>query len=338
MQQIANQLILIFLSVVVIYLLYALAPMLSPFLLGALFAYLANPLVKRLEKWHVNHLFSVTIVFTFFFGLLFLIIFLLFPIIQDQILQFINILPDIVKFVQKNILLRFSDIINVETIKQNFTSTLSKAGWFISAVLSTVLHSGYTFVTWLINIILIPVVTFYLLRDWDKLLQGIKHLLPQSTRSTVVKLAKECDEVLSAFFRGQLLVMLSLSIIYGVGLTLTGLSMGLLIGIIGGLLSLVPYLGTIFILIVAPVTAFIQFGYSSVLFWVFVVIGIGQLLDTVLLTPYLVGDRIGLHPVAVIFAILAGGTLFGFFGVLVALPVAAVALVLIRYMHHCYVK
>jgi predicted PurR-regulated permease PerM len=146
----------------------------------------------------------------------------------------------------------------------------------------------------------------------------------------------ECDEVLSAFFRGQLLVMLSVFIIYGFGLTLVGLKVGFIIGLIGGLFSIVPYLGSIFVVTSSTLYALVQFGTLSSLLGVWSVYLIGQTLESWVLTPYFVGHRIGLHPVVIIFAIMAGGALFGFFGILVALPAAALIKVLLRFFKQQY--
>ncbi|MFT5520940.1 MAG: hypothetical protein ACI9IA_001540 [Enterobacterales bacterium] len=152
----------------------------------------------------------------------------------------------------------------------------------------------------------------------------------------VTQLASEMDDVLGAFLRGQLLVMLALGIIYSVGLWMIGLNVALIIGMIAGLASIVPYLGFIVGIAAAIIAAVVQFGDFSVLLYVVIVFGVGQMLESMLLTPLLVGDKIGLHPVAVIFAIMAGGQLFGFVGILVALPVAAVIMVLLRYMTQQY--
>jgi predicted PurR-regulated permease PerM len=187
-----------------------------------------------------------------------------------------------------------------------------------------------------VNIILTPIVFFYLLRDWDKVCNLIKGLLPASIRPTALKLAKQCDAVLGEFFRGQLLIMVSLMFIYGIGLTIVGLDVGLMIGIIGGLLSIVPYLGSTFVAVTSATAALIQFGNWHALIGVLIVFLVGQTLEGYVLTPYLVGQRIGLHPVVVIFAILAFGSLFGFFGVLLALPVSAIIKVLLHHFRKSY--
>ena len=186
------------------------------------------------------------------------------------------------------------------------------------------------------NIALIPVVAFYLLRDWDLLVERIHNMIPRQFVTTTVNLTKECDEVLSAFLRGQLLIMLLLGCIYALGLALIGLDLALIIGLLAGLASLVPYLGFIVGILAASIAAILQFQEFMPLVYVALVFGVGQLLEGSLLTPLLVGDRIGLHPVAVIFAVLAGGQLFGFVGVLLALPIAAVVMVFVRHLYGQY--
>jgi predicted PurR-regulated permease PerM len=186
------------------------------------------------------------------------------------------------------------------------------------------------------NLLVAVVVTFYLMRDWDRLMERLRALLPRRSEAIIVRLAGQSDEVLGAFLRGQLLVMLALGLIYSLGLSIIGLDFALLIGLVAGLISFVPYLGTIVGVLTALIAALIQFQEPIYLLYVGLVFGVGQVLEGMVLTPWLVGDRIGLHPVAVIFAVLAGGQLFGFVGVLLALPVAAVAAVLLRYARERY--
>lgn len=257
---------------------------------------------------------------------------MLYPLIQTQVLSLIELLPKLITWAQQTALPWITEFVNLNTLKTTLPATIAKTDW----IFSTVIKSGYTLIEWIVNIILIPVVTFYFLRDWDKIIGHVKNLLPKSVRPTIGKLAHESDEVLSGFFRGQLLVMLGLAIIYGVGLTLIGLKVGLVIGLIGGLLSIVPYLGSLFVVVTASAVSLVEIGTFESLLWAWVVFLIGQAIEGYLLTPYLVGERIGLHPVAVIFSVMAGGALFGFFGVLVALPVASVAMVLLRFINDRY--
>jgi predicted PurR-regulated permease PerM len=216
----------------------------------------------------------------------------------------------------------------VEQIKEHIGS--------IGSVLGTLSRSGLGVVAWLTNVVLIPVVWFYLLRDWDRMVAWIDRMLPRSVEPTVAHLAHESNVVLGAFVRGQLLVMLALAIYYGVALTLVGITVGPLIGMVAGLLSFVPYLGFITGFAAAIIASLVQHGDWPHLLMVVGVFVIGQLLEGYVLVPRLVGEKIGLHPVAVIFAVLAGGYLFGFLGVLLALPAASVILVLLRYLAQRY--
>jgi predicted PurR-regulated permease PerM len=206
----------------------------------------------------------------------------------------------------------------------------------IGSVIGKLSRSGVGVLMWMTNLVLIPVVAFYLLRDWDRLVAWIDAMLPRSIEPTVAHLARESDKVLGAFVRGQLLVMLALGIFYGAGLAVVGLSVGPLIGMVAGLLSFVPYLGFIVGFGAAVIAVLVQYGDWAHLLLVCGVFVIGQLLEGYVLVPKLVGDKIGLHPVAVIFAVLAGGYLFGFLGVLLALPAASVILVLLRYLTERY--
>jgi predicted PurR-regulated permease PerM len=188
------------------------------------------------------------------------------------------------------------------------------------------------------SLFLIPILTFYLLRDWDAVMAHLGALLPDSQRDTIVELAHETDEVLGAFLRGQLLVMFALAVIYSLGLTAVGLKFALAIGVVSGLVSFVPYLGFVFGVALASLTVALEPNPLWPLVGVVATFTIAQMLEGTILTPKLVGDRIGLHPVIVIFAIAAGGQLFGFFGILLALPAAAVLSVLVRFAYHRYLK
>jgi predicted PurR-regulated permease PerM len=223
-------------------------------------------------------------------------------------------------------------------LKEIFITHYAQAGGLVSYLVSSIASSSFALVAWVANMVLIPVVTFYLLRDWDILMANIDALIPRKTQPVIRKLAKESDEVLSAFLRGQFVVMLVLGGVYSTGLWFIDLKLALLIGMLAGLVSFVPYLGFIVGIVVASVAMLLQTHDAMDLIPVLVVFSIGQMLEGMLLTPVLVGDKIGLHPVAVIFAVLAGGQLFGFVGILLALPVAAVLVVLLRHLRKEYVS
>lgn len=323
-------------------LVYLLSPILTPFLAAALIAYLVDPLVNRMTNQRVPRLLSVIIVFVASFTVIVGLMLLLVLVVQNQIVALMDVLPKILTWLQITIFpwlmnsIGAEDALNAETIKTTVVENLGKAGGFINGFFKTILQSSVTVIEWVTNLFLIPVVTFYLLRDWKIVLQGARNLLPRAIEPTVVKLAKECDSVLGAFFRGQLLVMFFLGVIYSIGLSVIGLQIGLIIGFISGLVSIVPYLGFIVGIIAASIAAYVQFGTFTAILLVWLVYAIGQVLESTVLTPTLVGDRIGIHPVAVIFAILAGGSLFGFFGVLLALPAAAVLMVWLRFLNKRY--
>jgi predicted PurR-regulated permease PerM len=226
-------------------------------------------------------------------------------------------------------------------IDANYLLTLlqehwQEAGGIAAIVLGRLSDSGLALVALLANIALVPVLTFYFLRDWDVMVGQVRNLLPRPMLPVATRLARESDEVLGSFLRGQFSVMVSLGTIYAVGLWAVGLDLGLLIGFVAGLISFVPYLGAFFGISAAILATLVQHGDAMHLLLVLAVFSVGQTLESFVLVPWLVGDRIGLHPVAVIFAIMAGGTLFGFLGVLLALPVAAVSMVMLRYAHEHY--
>lgn len=329
-------------------LIYLLAPVLTPFVIGALLAYLGDPLVTRLERvsigrWRLGRTGGVVVVFLTMTLLLVLVVLLLIPMLERQVGRLINQIPAFIVWLQDVAMPWVTDRLGIETpslegsewssmLKDNWQS----AGGVAASVLAGVSKSGMAVVSWLINLVLIPVVAFYLMRDWHVLIARVRELIPLDAEPTVSRLARESDQVLGAFLRGQLLVMLSLAAIYSIGLSLLGVNLALLIGITAGIISFVPYLGAIVGFAMGVIASLFQFGELWHLVAVLAVFGAGQVIESVFLQPVLLGDRIGLHPVAVIFAVLVGGQLFGFLGVLLALPVAAVLMVVLRYLIRRY--
>ncbi len=323
---------------------YLLHPTLSPFLVGILLAYLADPLVDRLEKWKLSRTWGVVVVFALFTLLLVLALLVLIPMLAKQLVSLYQMAPQMLDWLQHSALPWVQTRLGLaegfwkfDQIKAAISSHMGQTTDMVGVILSQATASGLAFMAWLANFVLIPVVAFYLLRDWDLMMAKIRGLLPRQREGQIVRLAGECHEVLGAFVRGQLLVMLALGVIYATGLMLVGLQLGLLIGVVAGLAAIVPYMGFVIGIGSAIIAGLFQFGLDPFhMIAIVAVFMIGQALEGMVLTPLLVGDRIGLHPVAVIFAILAGGELFGFTGVLLALPVAAVIMVLVRHMHDLY--
>src|SRR6185437_3046666 len=264
-------------------------------------------------------------------------------LVQRQIARFIAALPGYVAWLTHTAVPWLEHKLDIpasefdaSTLIARVREHLGTVGGIAAAVLGYATRSGLALIGVGVAVVLVPVVTFYLLRDWDKLVAHIDALLPREAQPTVRQLARETDSVLGAFVRGQLLVMLGLAIYYAVTLKLVGLDVGPLIGMIAGLVSFVPYLGFIIGIVASVIAALVQFHDAFHLVLVLAVFGVGNLLESYILVPKLVGDRIGLHPVAVIFAVLAFGELFGFIGVLLALPMASIAMVLLRFLRERY--
>ncbi|MBT8138614.1 MAG: AI-2E family transporter [Gammaproteobacteria bacterium] len=326
-------------------LVYWLRIVIAPFAFAALMAYLGDPIADKLENYGLSRTLSVSLVFILMTLVMIAFILLLVPMIAAQIDLFRQEFPGYIAWFRDTLLPSIHALAGVDEnsalvgkFKLALNQNWEKASDLLVTLLAKVTQSGIAIVAWLGSVALIPVVTFYLMRDWDKLIEHIRDLLPRRSVDTVSRLASECDEVLGAFLRGQLLIMICLGIIYTVGLFAIGLDLALLVGMLAGTASIVPYLGAAIGIIAASIAAIVQFQDWIYLLAVAAVFSFGQLVESLFLTPVLVGDKIGLHPVAVIFAVLAGGQLFGFLGVLLALPVAAVTMVLLRHGHHSYTQ
>jgi len=346
----SRQWFLLALAAAFFWLVYRLAPVITPFAISAALAYLGDPVVDRLEKigigkWHISRTLAVSIVFVLMTGGIFLLFLIVFPLLQKQVEHLVQSVPGALEWFAGTVLpwlqakLGLTGLsLDTETITHALKAYWKELSSATLSVLGTVSRSGQAVLGWLMNLILIPVVTFYLLRDWDLLVDGIRKLLPRRTESTVIRLSGEINAVLAAFVRGQLMVMFALGVIYTAGLWLLGLDLAFIIGMGAGLLTIVPYLGTVVGLVAAVLAAAFQFQDLFHTVMVLLVFAVGQTLEGMVLTPKLLGDRIGLHPVAVIFAILAGGQLFGFLGILLALPVTAALNVLVRHLRDEYTK
>ena len=330
------------------WLLYLLAPVITPFATAAALAYFGDPLVDGLEKvsirkWQLGRTLSVVLVFLLMILIFTIFLLVIIPLLVDQFRQLAVRFPVYLDWVSTTaipwvaIQLGFDpstfDVAEVTGILKVYWREISGAAF---NVIETLNKGGQAILRLVANLVLIPVVAFYMLRDWDLLIKGIRNILPRSMVENVSNLASEIDAVLGAFMRGQLMVMLALGVIYSLGLWLIGVDMAFLIGMGAGLLSIVPYLGSVVGLVVATGAAIFQFQDMLHPLFVLIVFGGGQMLEGMFLTPRLVGDQIGLHPVVVIFAVLAGGQLFGFLGILLALPAAAALNVVVRHARESY--
>ncbi|NBD95145.1 MAG: AI-2E family transporter [Gammaproteobacteria bacterium] len=327
------------------WLVWLLGPVLTPFFISVLIAYMVNPIVGWLEDRKMRRELAVSLVFAFAFLLIVLVLLIVIPLLVREVADFLGRLPGYIDAFRQNILpwieaqlgielnLQAIDVERARALIQEYFSNIAGAA---GNILSVMTQSGGRFLVWISSMVLVPLVTFYLLRDWRLLMDTLRDILPRNVEPTVVQLTQDCDEALGGFLRGQLMVMVSLGLVYAIGLWIVGLNNAIAIGMIAGLVSFVPYLGAIIGILLAGVTAVIQDFSFLFLLSVAVVFVVGQLIESFILTPKLVGDRIGLHPVLVIFAVMAGGQLFGFAGVLLALPAAAAGTVIVRFAYNNY--
>jgi len=327
----------LFVIAAVALLLYLLGPILTPFVAAAVLAYICNPLVQRLAARKVPRTLAVALVMGGLLLLSGLLLVIMLPLLEKEIGLLARRVPEWIEALRARLLPQLQQWFGIgaewdrEALKNLLLSHWQSAGGIAGKALPWLGSGGGAIVGALVNLLLIPVVMFYLLRDRDALVARLDELIPRHWHAKVREIAGEVDAVLAEFLRGQISVLLLMSLFYVVALWLAGLEFALPIGILAGMLVFVPYLGTILGLSLATLAATMQFPDFSGVLWVWAVFGAGQLLEGMLVTPWLVGDRIGLHPLAVIFALLAFGQVFGFFGLLLALPLSAILLVALRH-------
>jgi len=317
---------------------YLLEPILLPFVLGGLIGYLGDPLVDKLERRGLKRTLGVVVVFLIISALIVAALVFAVPMLLEQLDILVQKIPllyqwvteQAVPWLQQRLSLPSSTLPPVDWSGQ-LADNWQSVGKATAQTIKQITGSGMNVLLGLANLALVPVVAFYLMRDWDVLMNKTLNMFPRAWQDQVAYLVGEADEVVGAFMRGQFLVMCALGVLYGTGLWLVGLQLALLLGVIAGLASIVPYLGFMVGVLASGIAAYAQFQDWTVLLWVGLVFAVGQAIESMLLTPILVGDRIGLHPVAVIFALMAGGQIGGFVGVVIALPVAAVIMVFIRH-------
>lgn len=339
----AQSLFWLLLAAGLVWLLIRLSAILTPFLLAGLLAYMLNPGVaylcgKRWPRWVGAS--AMLALMALIFVLLALI---LIPILQKEIDLATERIPALVEWFNHTLAPKLMHWFgwqiqwDPDAIKQ-----LIANHWHdnredvINQVFATVRGSSSTMLTLFGTLFLVPVVLFYLLLDWNLMLQHFEQLIPRRWHDKAVTMIREIDHLLAQYLHGQLFVMLILALYYAVALKMAGIGIGIPVGLLTGLLIFIPYLGYAFGLTLALLAALLELNGAYGLMAVAVIYGAGQLVESTILTPRLVGERIGLSPVAVIFALLAFGQLFGFFGVLLALPASAALLVGLRHLRNAY--
>ncbi|WP_180175524.1 chloramphenicol efflux transporter CxpE [Acinetobacter sp. YH12025] len=332
----------------IIWVLYLLKPVVVPFIGAFLIAYLFSPLVDKLHNIGLPRWLSISLVFIGIGVAIFLAMWFLVPLVWEQLMYAKNNIPSNIHWVNYTFLPWLSETFNLvpmeidteqmsaaimEYIQTNYSADS------IQAMLLKVAQSGLNFIQIGGTIVLIPIIAFYFLLDWERMLENMRRLIPRKYEKSTLTIVGECHEVLGAFVKGQFLVMFLLGVVYAVGLQLVGIEVGIIIGMIAGLASIIPYLGFAVGIISAIVACLFQFGLDWVhLALVLVVFMVGQAIEGYILQPFLLGDKIGLSPVAVVFAVLAGAQLAGLLGMLIALPVAAIIVVLLRHARENYEK
>ncbi|MDR3424620.1 MAG: AI-2E family transporter [Alphaproteobacteria bacterium] len=313
-------------------------PVLLPFLAGLAIAYFLEPAVTALEKHKVRRWIGALTVLSGFLFLVGTIILLISPMLNHQIGALINALPDYTTKIREhylpwaqNWLARFSPE-DVEKIRNAAAQSTGNAVGWLSQTVKQIVSGGFALVDAVALSILTPVTAFHALRDWGKLTKTVDELIPRRYYETVREQMTEIDLTLSGFIRGQAIVCVILGVIYSTGLSLNGLKYGATVGIVAGVLTIVPYVGTVFGWVTSVILACVQFdGDWLRIGLVVAVFAVGHFFEAYILTPRFVGNRVGLHPVWILFALIAGVKLMGFTGVLIAVPTAAVIGVLVRF-------
>lgn len=329
-------------GIAVLALLYLLSGILTPFLLAGILAYITNPAVDRLARLGLPRAGAVLIVLgalaLLFAGLALII----FPLLFSELGMLTARTPEAIAQINQHVLPWLEQSFGIRlrldpaALQKFAAGNLDLVQTVLQRLYDSAKIGGSALFSVAVNLLLVPVVMFYLLLDWHALVQRVAHLVPRPWQDKLAALTEDIDSVLTQYLRGQLLVMALLAVYYSTALWLADIPSALPVGLVSGLLIFIPYLGFASGFALALLVAALQFiGWTPVIA-VLIVYSIGQLLESFLLTPYLVGERIGLHPLAVIFALLAFGQVFGFFGVLLALPAAAVLAVGLREVRSAY--
>ncbi|MBL8330525.1 MAG: AI-2E family transporter [Rubrivivax sp.] len=325
-------------------LLWVLAPVLTPFLVGAILAYALHPLVERLAARRVPRVLAVMLVEVLAIVAVLALMFLIVPILSKELPLLKAQIPALADKLNQTVSPWLAQhgiqvALDVPSIKAFVVKYLdANLEEWLATLLSSARIGGSFVLAVVGNAVLIPVVLFYLLMDWPQIVQRVQALIPPRLRGATIGFLDDCDAVLGQYLRGQLLVMGVLAVYYSVALAVSGFDLALPVGIFTGLAIFIPYLGFGLGCALALLAGVLQFASLYGLIVVAVVYGIGQVVESLYLTPRLVGERIGLNPLAVIFALLAFGHLLGFVGVLIALPLSAVALVALQRVKAAYLS
>jgi predicted PurR-regulated permease PerM len=330
------------LGLALLWLVVLLGPILTPFLLAGILAYVCNPLVDRLQGLRLPRILAVLVVMLLLVAALVGLVLILTPLLVEEAGALADRLPDAIALANEQFAPWLRETFGVKlrldpaSLRKLAADNMGSLQSIAQQVFQSARIGGVALIGLLVNLMLAPVVMFYLLVDWHSLLDRIETAIPRAWHDKAASMAREIDAVLSQFLRGQVLVMLTLAAYYSVALWIADLPSAIAIGLLTGLMAFIPYIGFATGFLLALLVAALQFAGLGPIVAVLAIYGLGQLVETYILTPFLVGERIGLHPLAVIFALMAFGQLFGFFGVLLALPASAALLVGLRELRTIY--
>lgn len=311
---------------------------LLPFVAGMALAYFLDPVADRLERIGLSRMLATVVILVAFVIVFVLALIIIIPVLANQISDFIAHLPGYVSQLQALIAASGDTFLpdwvsgQIAAIKENFSKYLAEGAGFLGTLVNQIWNSGKALVDIISLFVLTPVVAFYLLLDWDRMVARVDSWVPRDHVASVRQIASDMNDAISGFVRGQGSLCIILALYYGIGLSLAGLNFGLLIGLFTGAISFIPYIGSILGLVLAVGVALVQFwpDYTMIIL-ILVIFFSGQFIEGNILQPKLVGNSVGLHPVWLMFALVAFGALFGFVGLMVAVPAAAVVGVLVRF-------
>lgn len=325
--------------------LYIFSSILLPFIAGMSIAYFLDPVADRLERLGLSRLMATIVILVAFVIVFALALVILIPVLINQFNDFAQRVPGYISQLQQFIA-NYQDSVlpgwirsQLGTIKDNLSGILSEGMGFLTGLFAQIWNSGKAIVDVISLLVVTPVVAFYILLDWDRMVSKVDQWVPRDYVSDVRQIAREVDQAIAGFIRGQGSLCLILGIYYALGLSIVGLNFGLLIGLFAGMISFIPYVGSLVGLVLAIGVAIVQFWPDYI--WIIAVLAVffsGQFLEGNILQPKLVGSSVGLHPVWLMFALFAFGALFGFVGLLVAVPAAAAVGVLVRFALSRYLQ
>lgn len=325
----------------------AVEPILLPFVLGMLVAYLMDPVVGKLQKMKISRSAATAIVTVGLFAIVAAIFVWLTPILYTQLSSLIAKAPaqlhalegslrDQVQPLLKNLNGLTGGTAEPDAIPTDISDITQRALEKLGLVAGSLFSSGAALVNLVALLLITPIVCFYLIRDWPSVVRKTDGLLPLAYAPVIREQLRLINRTLASYVRGQLVVMLLMSVFYIAGLLLAGLNYALLLGLLAGCIIIIPYVGSIISVSIGLLVAYSQFGTDGGFIWVLIVYGLGQILESQILTPKIIGDRVGLHPLWMLFGMLAGAVLLGFVGVLLAVPLTAVIGVLVKFAVNRY--